>query len=197
MCFRYMIGATVLLGLVLFAQAAPTSLWDIDDARSAVKLEILVDKAGGFTEIEYHIDPATVPAAVRAAMDKLHPGGPFTAAERERNDGVLYFELSREVGGFEVEAMFTPEGKLHSEEVTVAADSVAPEVRAALAKALPQGKVTAWEEIRDSQRALVEYHVKVDHGGRHWKVMMSTAGAITGSVRVAPAAIEGPTPLPR
>jgi hypothetical protein len=195
-CLKYMIGATVVLGVVLFAQAGPTSLWDIDDARAAVKLEILVNKSGEPTEIEFHIDPATVPAAVQAAMDKLHPGGPYTAAERERNDGVLYFELSREVGGFEVEAMFTPEGKLHSEEISVAADKVAPAVRAAVAKALPQGTVTAWEEIRNADRALIEYHVKVDNAGKHWKVMLSTSGAITGSVLEIPAEIEVPTPLP-
>lgn len=185
----------LVLGMVATVAASPASLWDIDDARSAVKLEIGVDKNGAYNEIEYHIEPDRVPAAVKAAMDKLHPGGPFVAAERERNNGQLYFELSREVNGYEVEAMFTPEGKLHSEEVTVAADKVPDAVKQSIAQLMPTGKVTAWEEIRNGERELTAYHVKVAADGKNWKLALSTAGAYQYSVIEVPAEIEVPTPL--
>jgi len=129
---------------------------------------------------------------VRNAMNELHPGGPFTDAEREYNDGVLYFELSREVNGLEVEAMFTPEGELHAEEVSVAADTVPQAVKDAIAAEYADGTVTNWEEIRNGARELTAYHVKLGMGGKKYKVMVSTEGSITGAYIEVPAEIEVP-----
>ena len=166
--------------------------WSNDDALMARSIEMQVDEGGSLTEIEYKIDPMKTPAAVRAAMDRLHPGGPFTDAEKEWNEGQLYFELSRVVGGMEVEAMFTPEGKLHSEEVQVTAAKVPAAVKSAIQSRWPRATVKKWEEIRDSERMVREYHVKLRQGDRHLKVAVSTAGVVRAAWREMPAEIEVP-----
>lgn len=191
---RALAAAVIVGALVAVAFAGPPSAFDIDDARVATKIEIQMDKAGRIGEIEFHVDPARVPAAVRAAMDALHPGGPFTGAEKERQDGVLYYELTREVNGLEVEAMFTPDGKLHSEEIEVAEAAVPGAVKAAVATAYPDATVSKWESIHNAARALVEYHVKLVSGGQKVKVMVTPGGAITGAMLEVPAEIEVPAP---
>lgn len=180
--------------VAVLAFADALSGWDIDDARMAQKLELQVDKLGNVTELEYHIDPAQVPQVVRDAMDALHPGGDYAGAEKERQAGVLYYELTRVVDGREVEAMFTPAGVLHAEEVEVDASAVPEPVKAAIQTAYPEGTVDKWEEIRNDEREVVEYHVKLTEAGRKVKVTVSKEGVIQGAVFEIPAEIEVPAP---
>jgi hypothetical protein len=166
--------------------------WESEHAAAAKKLEVQVDKNGRHTEIEYHIAPNEVPGPVRAAMDELHPGGPYEDAEREWDGGKLYYELSRRVGGMEVEAMFSPDGKLHSEEIQVPMNKVPEAVRTAAMSSLSGAQATKWEEIRNAKREIVEYHVKMRRGTDNYKVMVSTGGKVVGVVREVPAEIEVP-----
>ena len=189
---KALIAAVIVGGLVAVAFAGPPTAWDIDDARRAVKIEIQMDKAGRVGEIEFHVDPDQVPSAVRVAMDNLHPGGPYVGAEKEREDGVLYYELTREVDGLEMEAMFHPDGKLHSEEIQVAVDKVPVAVQAAIAEVYSDAKVSKWEEIRDGNRALIEYHVKLESGGRKYKAVVTTGGVFVEAFHEILAEVEVP-----
>ncbi|MHC4471309.1 MAG: hypothetical protein ACYS99_10130 [Planctomycetota bacterium] len=160
------------------------------DALAAVKIEILIDEKGQMGEIEYHISPKGVPEAVKKAMDELHPGGPYTGAEKEVNEGVLYYELTREVEGLEVEAMFLPDGTLHQEEVQVAEEKVPEAVRKTVESAVSGATVKKWEEIRGPDRKLIEYHVKIAKGAKHYKVMIATDGKLLSVYREIPAELE-------
>lgn len=169
-----------------------TASWDRAAAADCKSIEMQVDNQGKPTEIEYHIAPSEVPEAVQAAMRKLHPNARFTAAEHERHGRTTYWELTAKVNGFDVEAMFLPDGTLHSEEVQVAESSVPDAVKKAARAAFPNAKVTAWEEIRDGARKLTEYHVKLDSGGKHYKIAVSTDGMVTAKHREVEAEIEVP-----
>jgi len=169
----------------------------VSDARMAQKIEMQVGYDGAPKEIEYHILPEQVPDAVQKAMDDLHPGGAFTGAEKEYEGGVLYYELTREADGHEIEAMFTPGGSLHSEEIAVSEENVPDAVKAAIAKTWPEGAVRTWEEIRDSKRELKEYHVKLTQDGMNYKVMVSPGGTVKSAVREVVAEIEVPVPVAR
>lgn len=166
--------------------------WDNDRAGSARTLEVQVDKGGRFTEVEYHISPDSVPAAVRQAMDRLHPGGAFDDAEYETSHGKPYYELSRKAGGMEVEAMFTPDGELYSEEIQIPMSKVPEAARNRMMSAMAGGQATKWEEIRDGKREVTAYHVKMNRGGDKFKLMFTPDGALEGTVREVPAEIEVP-----
>jgi Putative beta-lactamase-inhibitor-like, PepSY-like len=188
-------NATLATGLVAIALAAACQTSpriDVPEARRAHKVEIQLDGDGSMLEVEYHVSPDQVPAAVREAMDSLPPGGAFTDAEREVHDGELLFELSRTVDGLEVEAMFFASGRLHSEELEVRADAVPAEVRSAVDQRFPDGIVDKYEEIRDGSRQLREYHVKVDVDGRRHKLILSTSGKVTGDYLELQAELEVP-----
>lgn len=181
--------------LLIFAILLPAcggTRWSNEDALKAKKIEMSMSAAGKPMEIEFHISPAQVPQVVREAMDKLHPGGPFTGAEREWNKGKLYYELTREVKGMEVEAMFTPEGELFQQEISVPQAKVPAGVQTAARAALSGGKVRAWEEIRDANNALLEYHVKMARGGKNYKLMITTDGRVMSVYREVPSEIEVP-----
>ena len=183
--------AVSLAVLVAFAvPACATSGWNSHDALSADKIEMVMDDLGRQSEIEYHIPPENVPAVVRQAMDQLHPGGPFTGAEKEYNGGMLFYELTRVVDGMEMEVMFYPDGKLHSEELQVPEGSVPAIVRSTAQEALGGGTVTKWEEIRNYRRELYEYHVKITKAGMKYKVMIGLKGELLAIFREIPAEIE-------
>jgi hypothetical protein len=166
--------------------------WDNDRASKARTLEVQVDKGGRHTEVEYHISPDSVPAAVRQAMDRLHPGGAFDDAEYETSHGKPYYELARKVNGMEVEAMFTPDGELYSEEIQVPMSKVPEAARSRMMSAMAGGQATMWEEIRDGKREVTAYHVKMSRGGDKFKLMFKPDGALEGMVREVPAEIEVP-----
>ena len=166
-----------------------TSAWDARAAREAQAIEVQVTDEGELREIEFIILPEEVPARVREAMDTLHPGGIATRAERELLGDELYFELTKEIGGLEVEAMFTPAGELFQEEVQVGADRVPEAVRATVRDWLG-GEPNQWEEIRDGERHLVEYHAKGTREGRGYKLLVTLDGVLRGVLREIPAEIE-------
>jgi len=162
-----------------------------DDALGAEKLEVAMDESGRPTEIEYHVHPDAVPAAVHEAMEALHPGGAVTAAEKEFEGSRLFWELAKEIDGFKVEAMFYPDGRLYSQEVEVPASSVPEVVKSAVADA-DFGAVRAWEEIHDGDQQLVEYHAKTTSDGRNYKLLVGADGELLGVFREIEAEIEVP-----
>ncbi len=168
-------------------------VWTNRDLLASNSAEIAIDHQGRVTSIEYHIDPGAAPRTVRDAMDALHPGGEYVGAEKEVTGDRVLFELTRRVEGLEVEALFTREGQLVSEEIQVAAASVPSAVKASVAATLPGGEVTSWEEIRDGARRLTAYHVKVRSEGRHYKMDLSPAGGLNALIVELPAELEVPT----
>lgn len=182
------------LSLITMAAACRSAVgWDNREALASESIEVQLDEDARPLEVEYHVSPERVPASVRAAMDELHAGGQIVAAEKEYVGSDLYWELTKEIDGREVEAMFRPDGTLHSEEVEVSAGDV-PQVVQESVRARMAGTVTKWEEIRDGQRNLVEYHAKVAKDGAKYKVIVTTDGAVIGVLREIPAEIEVPVP---
>jgi uncharacterized membrane protein YkoI len=190
---RSILATSLVLGALLAPACRSTPGWSNEDALAAQSVEIQLDADAHPLEVEYHVLPDAVPAGVMAAMDALHPGGRAIAAEMEYVGTTLYWEVSKEVDGREVEAMFHPDGTLHSQELEVDAATVPEAVRAAARARMP-GQVTKWEEIRDGDQELVEYHVKVTADDMKYKVVVSTAGSVLGVVREVPAEIEVPLP---
>jgi len=188
----FVLAAAALALSACKSSSTPPMGIDVAVALDATSLELTLGPDGYPAEIEYHIDPAEVPAEIRAAMDELHSGGPFTDAEREFNDGVMYYELSRLVGGREVEAMFSLDAVLFSEEIEVRREQIPDAVHEVLADRYPVARINKYEEIRDGSRTVVEYHVKLDDGGKKYKVALSLEGEIIGIWTETPAEIELP-----
>jgi hypothetical protein len=168
-----------------------TDSWNTSEALAAERIEMQVDERGKTVELEYHVAPGMVPQAVRAAMDRLHPGGSAVDAEKEYVGGKLYWEITKEIGGRAVEAMFQPDGTLYREEVEVSASEIPNAVQEAV-RARLRGQVTKWEAIRDGERRVTEYHAKGTRDGKNYKVIAGLDGSVLAMVREVPAEIEVP-----
>lgn len=172
--------------------ASSGTAWRIDTGLEAESIELQVDADGTIVEIEYHVLPDAVPQAIHDAMARLHPGGVPTGAEKEWIGDTLYWELTTSDGAYDAEAMFTEDGRLHSSEVEVPATAVRAVVRESVL-ASEWGLARIWEEIRDGEEKLVEYHVKTSTAdGRDYKLAVSPKGAITGVWREIEAEVELP-----
>ncbi|MEZ6025542.1 MAG: hypothetical protein R3E85_05060 [Planctomycetota bacterium] len=87
----------------------------------AKKIEIQVDKNGAYREVEFHLDPSQVPAAVRDAMMKMHPN----AYRRRGRDGRRHRSLRADQHvGRRVRDHVLPTARSTSEENQVPADKV-------------------------------------------------------------------------
>lgn len=186
---RVLIAATILLAP---ACAGPAT-FDVRRASEAELLELSLSKSGAVTTIEYHVDTAEVPPAVKQSMDRLHPGGPFTGAEYEvLESGEGLWELSRVVDGRKVEALFHADGRLHSEELEIDGSTVPDPVRSRLRERFPRGSGWSFEEIRNEQQRPVEFHVKLEQDGMRYKAAVYQNGHIRAIWREVQAEVEVP-----
>ena len=188
------------LGFVAFAASAcvqhgafpPSVEEDVKLVPPNGRVEFAVDEDGKVLEVEFHCDAGSVPEVARKAVDAAVPGGQIVDAEKEYVDGEVYYEITKVIDGREREVMVTESGKVHSHEIDVAENKVPPAVLRAVEQAFPGSRRTKTEEIRDGEYELVEYHVKVDDGGRRLKVVLSSEGRILHAVRETLAEIEIP-----
>jgi hypothetical protein len=188
----FLLGA--ILGVAVLAYAGGAGWWDIDDARIASSIEIIMEKDGTVKEVEYHVDPTRVPPAVWKAMDKMYPGLKPIAAEKEMDAGNLYYELAVEKDGRKVEAMFTADGDLYSQEIEVDPATVPEAVKKTIKEKYGDGTVTQWEVIKGPDGNIVEYHVKLTAAGKKHKILVSEDGFVFGAYYEVPAEIEVPAP---
>lgn len=192
------VSLVLTLPAVLAACAArAVSPWNLADGGRAEKIEMALGPAAQPLEVEYHLPAEAVPPAVHAAMEARHPGGTVLGAEKEVSGGRLYWELAKEIEGYKVEAMFRPDGTLYEEEIEIPEAQVPAAVRDATRAAWPDGRVKAWEVIRDARGAIVEYHVKLDSSGRAVKAIVAPGGTVRGARYEVPAEIEVPFAVPR
>jgi len=159
------------------------------DKRIEISLE-----AGTFavTEVEFHVDAASIPESVIAAAKKLIPGGYVGDCEIEYHGGSLYYEVTCTVQGVEMEVMFTPDGAPYRWEVEVDKDKVPAKAVDAAMAAVPGAVIKKAEEILDKDKNVLEYHFKLEKDWIKYKAAVSTSGELLGVYRETIGEIEGP-----
>ncbi len=180
------------LTVLVLLCACVTNRYRNEDALASKSLEFQLNEKGRVDQIEYHIAPAGVPEAVRAAMTRLHPDGTITGAEKEWHHGTLYYELTSKKDGRETEVMFYPDGTVFRSEIEVPVDDVPQSIQKVAAAALPGAEVTKYEEIREADGRLIEYHVKLSRDGKRYKLLLHRTGVFRGLLREIPAEVEVP-----
>lgn len=185
---------TILASTLGLAACTSSTAWRIDDGLAANSVELQIGPDGSTREIEYMLPADAVPEAVEVAMDRLHPGGTTTGAEKEYDGDTVYWELTKTIDGFGVEAMFLADGTLHSSEAQVPASAIPQKVRT-LVQESGWGAVNTWEHILDARGELVEYHAKTTREGRSYKLVISPKPALREVWREVEAEVELPVAL--
>ena len=88
--------------------------------------------------------------------------------------------------------MFYPDGTVFRSEIEVSVDDVPQSIQKVAAAALPGAKVTKYEEIREADGRLIEYHVKLNRDGKRYKLLLHRTGVFRGLLREIPAEVEVP-----
>lgn len=157
------------------------------------KIEAQIDAKGRIVDLEFHVPPTELPAAVVEAADRVIGEGPVLDAEREFVDGVAYWEVVKRVGGKEVEVLFDAAGRPRSWEIEIDPGEAPPNVLAAAEAAAP-GARRKVEKILGAARELVAYHVKTAGEQGRYKVEVSPRGEVVAVWREVDAEIEVPVP---
>ena len=158
-------------------------------------IEFTMDESGRVVETEFHCRPEDAPPAVRAAMERVVPGGSLTGCEKEYIGDTLYWELRKAVNGRDHEVLFTPAGNVHAQEIEIDPAKAPPTVLQSAAKGVPGGTQTDVEEIRDAAGTVRAYHVKYERDRRKYKVGVTPQGGLLWTVRETTAEIEVPVKL--
>jgi hypothetical protein len=158
-------------------------------------IEFSVDESGQVLDTEFHCAPEDAPPAVRAAMERVVPGGAVTGCEKEYVNGSLYWELRKNVGGRDHEVSFTPDGEVYAQEIEIDPAKAPPTVLQSAAKGVPGGTQTDVEEVRDAAGTVRAYHVKYERDRRRYKVAVTPQGGLLRTVRETTAEIEVPVRL--
>lgn len=142
-------------------------------------------------EVEFHVDPSSVPEQIRALARELI-GGTIADCEVEYHGSELYYEVTCLVDGEEKEVMFTSDFEPHRWEVGTAESEVPKAVMEAARLAVPGADVTKCEAILDGDRNLLEYHFKLKKEGIKYKAVVSLAGKVERLYRETIGEIEVP-----
>lgn len=153
-------------------------------------LEMRVDASGRILETEVHTTPDRLPELVRAAAERVVPGGVILTCEKEHHGGRVYWEVEKRVGGLKREVMFTPGGDVVSTEFEIAIADAPARILAAADTWVRGGEITSVEEVR--RDGGLEYHVKKSAEGLRYKLVFTPGGEFVVGLRELPAEIEVP-----
>jgi len=149
------------------------------DTKVGGEFMLEVDATGKVIAYAAQIDPSAVPAVCRDAIEKAHPGGKITGAEKEIIDGKTYFELMKEIDGLRVEAVATPEGVVAGGERVLPQKEIPADVVAAANKLVPEGEVVAVEKVTGPESlGAPEHHVKKQISGEVVRIRVTDKGAV-------------------
>jgi len=124
-------------------------------------------------EHEVKISLDQVPATARAALLKLAGDARITEVEREERHGVVLYEAEWTADGRETEAKVTTHGDLVKLEQEVDARDVPASVKAAAARAFPEGTRVEYEKT-----TLILYEIEARIDGKKKEILVSPTGRI-------------------
>jgi hypothetical protein len=107
-------------------------------------------------EKEEKVPLKDLPKAVAKAIKKHFPDAKVVGASKEKEDGKLVYEIQLKVKKQNVEATFTPEGKLISVEKEITVADLPKAVRKEMDKRYPKAKVKKVEEVTKDKKVTYE-----------------------------------------
>jgi hypothetical protein len=182
------------------APAAPTAALDGEIVKTATvaanvqKIKIRVDAEGGIVKQSlYHDKADALPAKVLELAKTRFPSGTIRDYETELYaDRGRVYEVEVEDAGKSCEVAATPEGTEVYTECEVDPASLAAELKAAIEKAAPGGKILEAETKKGPDVDEVTVEVEVD--GRELYLRMRPDGTLIQKLRRIPAIVEIPLP---
>jgi uncharacterized membrane protein YkoI len=125
---------------------------------------------------EKKLDPKELPAPVLSAFKAAYPAAKITGASSEKENGKTTYEIESTDGKTKRDLAYTADGKVMEIEETIEMAAVPAEVKGALDKACPKGKVEKAEKVTEGK--VVKYEFQVTEGKKKIEVAFDPAGKI-------------------
>jgi hypothetical protein len=109
---------------------------------------------------ETKVTRAGVPKAVRAAFTASYPKATMHGFSREKEDGVVCYEIESKEGGVSRDVLYHADGTVVEVEESIAAADLPPAVIAAVANLKPAAKLVSAEKITNKNGTGYEVHLK-------------------------------------
>jgi hypothetical protein len=163
-------------------------------AANVQKMKIRVDATGGIVKQSlYHDKADALPAAVLELAKTRFPGAPIKHYETELYaDRGRVYEVEVDDAGKPCEVAATPEGKEVYVECEVDPAGLTAEIKAAVEKAAPGGKILEAETKKGPD--IDELTIEVELGGRELYLRLKPDGTLVQKLLRVPAIIELPLP---
>lgn len=178
-----------LTALALCAGCAGPGMSDdaLDIARSTMKggeFHVEFDSDGELVEAGGAVPLESVPAACRAAVDKAHPGGRQTGAERMYLDGAGGWMVAKEIDGRALEILLRDDGEIFGGEEVLASTAWPAAVVEAAKAAVPGASLERVERVWGTEaRGAEAYHMKFNDHGESVRVGVSAEAKVLRVVR--------------
>jgi hypothetical protein len=117
-----------------------------------------------------------VPAEVLAAFHNSYPAAVIKVTSREKENGVVLYEIESVDGSVRRDLLYAPDGSVREVEESVPTDSLPPAVRAALDKAFPHAIIKTSERLIKDEVTAFEFSLK--DGKRVTEVTIDPSGTI-------------------
>ncbi len=123
---------------------------------------------------EQRITRKDLPAAVLTAFAKAYPKATIKGYSKEMDEGQTVYEIESVEGKTTRDVIYSADGKLISVEESVSTSELPPEVKAALDKRFPGGKILRAEKV--TKGTVVGYEFQVQHKGKTTQIVFDPKG---------------------
>jgi hypothetical protein len=123
-----------------------------------------------------------LPKAVTEAVAKRFPEAKLLSAEKESADGKTVYDVALKNKNQNIEVTVTPEGKIDSYEIEIAAKDMSRAAIATLEAKYPKATYTKVEEVykvKDGKEKMEEYEVLLMTADKKVEVLVTPEGRIT------------------
>ena len=132
--------------------------------------------AGAGLAGEKKITPKELPAEVLSAFSKAYPKAKIKGLSREEENGKTYYEIESLDGKTARDISYLADGTVAETEETVATGALPAEVKAAVNKEYPKGKIIKAEKV--TRESVVEYEFQITVGKEKHELVVDPSGKV-------------------
>ena len=110
---------------------------------------------------EKKIPKKQLPESVLASFKAAYPKSRIKGQSMETEKGKTFYEIESVDGKTRRDLLFTADGKIVEVEEALDLKSISDDMKSAIAREFPKGKVTKAEKVTQDSSAVYEFHVKV------------------------------------
>ena len=125
---------------------------------------------------ERKISLKQLPVPVRKAFDAAYPGATIRGQSVETEKSGKFFEIESIDGKTRRDILYTPDGKAVETEETVDPATLGAELKNAVAKAYPNGRIVKAERVTKDSGVTYEFHITV--GKKSKELVLDAAGTV-------------------